>query len=151
MTTKYTALSTTAVVLPSSLLGGLADATASAPSDPVDNQSSVNRLLFADFYLKVGSQSTLRQSGATVNLYVVPRVSMNGAPADTPSLDGDCLHNYLGSTFRLDASNAEREIVFENVRLPPSDFVVVVENLTGQAFNAADELHMVRYSYENVI
>lgn len=131
-------------------LDNLANDSVTNQSPDVDNISANNRLLMADFHLQFGNQSGVRTNSASIGLYLVPFVSVNGSP-EYPDIDGECLYNYLASTVRLDASNTGRRVVFQNVRIPPTNFFIVIENRTGQSFPGfGNFLKMTKYSYENV-
>lgn len=144
MSTKYTAVTASTVVLSSSALGGLAHESASGQSSTQNNTQTAKRYIFGDFILNLESTSS-RAAGALVNLYVIPVVGGSAA-----SVAGSCLDNYFSGSFRADASQSSRSIVFENIRLPPSDFVVVLKNLTGNSFGGSTVLSMSLYSYEHV-
>lgn len=144
MSTKYTAVTASTRVLDSSALGGLGNAAASSHSSTQSNTQSSKRFVFGDFHLKLSASSS-RSQGALVNLYVVPVVNNSAA-----SVSGNCLDNYFSGSSRVDTGTSSRSIIFENIRLPPSDFVVVVKNLTGVSFGGSTELSMSSYSYEHV-
>lgn len=148
MSTRYSQTTTPLTINVS--MDNLANGAVTAQSPDIDNTSANKRLLMADFHLVLGGQGGTRVGSATVLLYVVPFVSVSGV-VNYPSIAGECLYNYLASTVRLDKSNTGRTVVFQNVRIPPTNFFVVIENRTGQFLSASgNSLTMTTYSYENV-
>lgn len=134
MSSKYTAKDTAATVL-STELNSLGDGSNKITGAALSNDAdSTERDLFADFSLSLAAQASARSAGATVGLYILPEV--DGVFA----YGGDALNpspNHYRGSFVFDASTSARVDILEGVRLPNSDYHVLLINETGQAFSAS--------------
>lgn len=131
MATRYTAKDSASNVLTTEL-NSLGDGSNKITGSALSNDAATTeRELFADFMLSIATQGSARDSGATVDLYIIPEV--NG----TYAYGGDALDparkHYRGS-FEFDAATTARVDIIEQVKLPMSDYYVLVQNGTGQAF-----------------
>lgn len=147
MAGKYTAESTIATAL-STELNSLANAGISSASPALSNDGTGERDFFGNFEIYIAAQGTNRSAGASISLYVIPEVD----DTNYGSSVGECLDNYFaGSVAVDDAALAARYIILEGVKLPPSDFKVVLKNDTGQAFAASgNTVKFKRHGYEDV-
>ena len=147
MAGKFTAEGTIATVLTTEL-NSLADAGISSASSAESNDAAAERHLFANFEIYIAAQGTNRTAGASISLYVIPEVDDTNYGATTD----ECLNNYYaGSVSVDDAALAARYLILEDVKLPPSDFKVVLKNDTGQALAASGNTVKYRtFGYEDV-
>lgn len=137
MSSKYTAKANSTTLL-SNELDSLGDGSNKITGASLSNDVEMTeRNLFADFSLSLAAQASARSAGATVGLYIIPEVDgvfAYGGDALNPSMN-----HYRGS-FRFDASTNARTDILEGVRLPNSDYHVLLINSTGQAFSAAGNI-----------
>ena len=134
MTTRYAAHDTAVTVL-STELNSLGNGSNKITSTARSNDAATTeRELFAKFSLSLAAQGAARDSGASVSLYIIPEVDGTYAYG-SDSLDPSGNH-YVGS-FNFDAATTARVDVLTDVRLPNSDYHVLVQNNTGQAFAAS--------------
>lgn len=149
MSSKYAAKDSAATVL-STELNSLGDGSNKITGTALSNDAATTeRDLFADFSLSLAAQASARSAGATVDLYIIPEV--DGVFA----YGGDTLDpsaNHYRGAFRFDAATTARVDVIEGVRLPNSDYHVLLINETGQSFAASgNALKMEVYpGYEDV-
>jgi hypothetical protein len=133
MSSQYTAKDSASTVL-STELNSLGDGSNKITGTALSNDASGERDLFADFSLSLAAQGSARDSGATVDIYIIPEVDTTYAYGGD-SLDPSANH-YRGS-FRFDAATTARVDILDGVRLPNSDYHVLLQNNTGQAFAAS--------------
>ncbi len=143
MTARYTALETIFTVLDTGL-SSLATA-GTATSSAIDNDTATTqRWTNAMVEIVIAAQTTARDSGANVALYIVPTTD-GTTYGDTASLA-----NYFAGSFQLDATTTARTITGK-VALPPTDYKVVFENNTGQTLNATgNSVKFREYGFEEV-
>jgi len=146
MASIYSPKNTAETVL-STELNSLANDGNKITTSALSNDASNERYLFADFKLALATQGSARSSGANVELYIIPEVD------GTFAFGGDSLDpigHYKGG-FSFDAATTAREQIAEGVKLPNSDFHVLLINKTGQALAASgNTLKMERYKgYED--
>ena len=145
MAAKYTAEGVLTTVLTTEL-DGLADDGTSALSPTKSNDAVSERDLVANFELFIATQGTARTAGAFVSLFIIPEVD----DVNFGDVVGDCLLNYFVGSVLLDASVNARYVILEDVKIPPSDFKIVLQNQTGQALAATGNTVKYRvYSYED--
>jgi len=133
MTSKYAAHDTATTVL-STELNSLGNGSNKITGTALSNDAATTeRDLFAKFSLSVAAQGSARSAGASVALYIIPEVD------GTHAYGGDSLdpsgNQYMGS-FGFDAATTARVDVITDIRLPNSDFHVLLQNNTGQALAA---------------
>jgi hypothetical protein len=100
----------------------------------IDNETDGTNEFFANLELLVATQGSARDSGATVDVYLLPSVDGTnycyGADATDPPESA-----YVGS-FVLDAATTARYVTLHNLPIPPLKFKLLVINNTGQALAA---------------
>lgn len=146
MASIYSAKSTAETIL-STELNSLANAGNKITSTALSNDATNERYLFADLSFTIATQGAARSSGATVEVHIIPEVD------GTFAFGGDSLDpiGHYRTSFSFDAATTARVQVAEGVKLPNSDFHVLVINNTGQALAASGNiLKMERYKgYED--
>jgi hypothetical protein len=111
----------------------------------IDNSTDKHR--FMDVELFVNTQGSARSSGAYVALYLIPSIddsnyTMGDASTSPPA-------NTLVATMPLDAATNSRYQSALLIPIPPHDFKILIENKTGQSYNAASNtLKYSRYEEE---
>ena len=109
--------------------------------------TNTDRYMYADFELSIGSQTA--RTGSAVNLYLLPELDGTNFSYGGDSLDPS--PNHFVGAFTFDLSISARVDIIRGVLLPVGSFHVLVENNTGQAFNASgNTLTMRRYNTESV-
>lgn len=98
----------------------------------VDNVADGENELFAALELYLATQGSARDSGATVDVYLLPSVDDTNFCYGSDSVDPPA-SAYIGS-FVLDAATTARYVTLHNIPLPPLDFKLLLVNNTGQAF-----------------
>ena len=129
-TFKWTALGTL-----TSYLGAELNALANAGNvigAAIDNTANLNTYMAVELF--VNTQGVARSAGAYVSLYLLPSVDGTnyayGGAALTPSAQR------LVGVFALDAAVTARYTVLVDLPIPPTKFMLLVQNNTGQAFAA---------------
>ena len=126
-------------------MNSLADG-ANKMSAAFSNDASGERDLMASFILELATTST--RTGTNVDLYILPEVDTVYA-SGSDSVDPEPKYKVDSFTFDL-ATTAKNDIV-RDVRLPNSNFKVLVQNNLGILFAATGTtLKMERYNYEDV-
>ena len=128
---KWNAPSSTTVL--TTELNSLADATMSAASTAIANQTNLD--MYADIEVNLASLSPA--GGGYVSLYILEAVDGSNYPSQSDAdlrLTGTQLLCLLpvGTT----ASTAQR-VVARNVLIPPGSFKIKLDNRTGVALNAS--------------
>lgn len=131
----------------STALNALADAANKITATAISNDAAAELDLYGDFTLLLAAQASARDTGARVDLYILPRSDGTNCPyggdALTPSSN-----QYVGS-FLLDATVTARYEILRGIVLPPMDFHVLLKNATGQALAATgNSLAMRRYNLD---
>ncbi len=134
MSSRYTGKDSANTVL-STELNSLGDGSNKITSTALSNDAATTeRELYADWSLSLAAQGTARDSGASVELYIIPEVD------GTYAYGGDSLdpspNHYVGS-FSFDAATTARVDILVGRPLPNSDYHVLLQNNTGQAFAAS--------------
>lgn len=146
MASIYSAKSTAETIL-STELNSLADDGNKITTAPLSNDASNERYLFCDLSFDIATQASARSSGATIDVYIIPEVD------GTFAYGGDSLDpsGHFRGSFSFDAAVTARNNAIEGVKLPNSDFHVLLINNTGQALAASGNvLKMERYKgYED--
>lgn len=146
MTARYPAHDTEETAL-STEMNALADGSNAIGSAISNDVATTERRLFANFRFTLATQGAARDASGRVDMYIIPEVGGTYAMGDA-SLDPES--GYVG-TFVFDAAVTAREQILLAVRLPNSDFKVLVQNNTGQALAATgNTLKMERDGYEDV-
>lgn len=122
-------------------------AGANKTSAAISNDAAGELDLFADFELYLAEQSSARDAGAYVALYIL--IELDGS---NYTYGGDALDPpesaWVGN-FRFDAAVTARYSHLRGVQLPPTDFLVLVMNETGQNLAASgNTLKYARYNYQ---
>jgi len=149
MTSKYAAHESNVNVLTTEL-DSLGDAGIAITATALSNDAATTeRDLFATFALSISAQGTARSTGARCDLYVIPEVNTSfayGSGALSPSPN-----HYRGSFF-FDADTSARRDILEGIKLPNSDYHVLLINNTGQAFAASGNVLSMEITpgYEDV-
>lgn len=134
MTTRY-AQHDSAVTVLSTELNSLVNGGNKITTAPLSNDAATTeRELFAKFSLSLAAQASARSAGAYVDLYILPEVD-GTYPYGGDSLDPSSNH-WVG-TFYFDASTSARVDIITDVRLPNSDYHVLLQQNTGQAWAAS--------------
>lgn len=129
-TFKWTAPSARATAL-STELNGLANATYSALSAEIDNETGRN--LYIDLELVLAAQGAARSSGAWVGVYIAAAVDSTPNYPDTAN---DAFAELLAA-FPLDAATTARRLTKVNIPVPPLKFKLYCKNNTGTALAAS--------------
>ena len=114
----------------------------------VDNVLDGENVMYMALELYVAAQGSARSAGANVACYLLPSVD------DTTFSYGDSANlvdaGNLLTVFALDAATTARYVCRANLRLPPFDFKLQLQNNTGQAFAATLNTFKYRlYSLES--
>ena len=129
-------------------LNSLSDAANKITTTAISNDQTAELDMYADFVLSLAAQGSARDSGAHVDLYILPQSDGTNYPYGGDSLDPSSNH-WVGS-FMFDAATNARVEVIRGVALPPMDFHVLVINQTGQAFaSSGNTLQLRRYNLES--
>jgi len=127
-------------------LDGLAD-EGNAISSAISNDAATELDLFADFELYVATQAAARSAGAHVAMYIL--IELDGTNYTYGDATTDPPASAFVGSFPLDASANPRYVHLRGVRLPPTDFKVLLINKTGQALAASgNTLKMARYNIQ---
>ncbi len=144
MTAKYSAHSAVSAVLDTTL-NSLGDGSNKITVTPLSNDDAAERLLFGNFQLSLATTST--RSGTIVDLYILPEID------DVFVSGGDTLdpeEGYVGS-FKFDKTTNARAAEIRGVKLPNSNYHVLVANALGVSFAATgNTLKLEIDSYEDV-
>jgi hypothetical protein len=145
MTLRYTTAATSETVL-STQLDLLASATNSTVSGEISNDAAGEFDAYAMCRISIAQQNATRVAGATLAVYVIPKLDAY------PDVIDECMDNYLaGAVYVDDATLAARSFVLAEIRLPPSDFKIAIKNLSGQAFGTAgNTVTLSRWTYRDV-
>lgn len=132
-----------------STLDSLATGNNKITTTAVSNDASSELTLYGDFILSLALQASARDSGARVDLYLLPRSDGTNYPYGSDSLVPS--NNQFVGSFLFDAAITARHAILRNIILPPMDFQVLVINQTGQAFaSSGNILRFRRYNLETV-
>lgn len=111
----------------------------------IDNDTT--RAQFMALELNLAAQGSARSAGAWVGVYLL--ASIDGTNFTYGSSSVDAPPSTLVARFALDASTTARYVVVVDVPLPATDFKLLLENNTGQAFAASGTtLRYVTYNDE---
>ena len=144
-TTKWEAPASIATIL-STDLNSLADG-ANFLSDALSNDESAELYLFADFEFYIAATSA-RSTDARVELYLLSEIDGSNYAYGGTSLD-PAPNAHVGD-FQYDAAGtAARYAILREVRLPPTDFKVLVINELGVAMAASgNTLKFIKYNIQ---
>lgn len=145
MAAKYAGHETASTVL-STELNSLADGANKITGTALSNDAATTeRHLFASFSLSIAATST--RTGSSVHMYILPEVD-GSFVAGGDSLDPE--QGYVGS-FNFDLTTSARVAELRDVRLPDSNFHVLLMNELGVALAASgNTLKMEKDSYVDV-
>lgn len=116
----------------------LANATLSAASSSVVNSSGLD--IYADFELVVGATAAAFSAGAFATLYISPTADgTNFAESDRAEL-----FPLVSFPLTTSTGNAQHRVYRANVVLPPSDFKLILDNQSGQAFSTGSGSNTVK-------
>lgn len=127
-----------------SLASGSVCSASSAQSN--DQSGEFDLLAMAEIY--IAAQGANRSAGAYLTLYIVPSIDGTTYPDTT----GDCLENFVVGTVQADSSaSAARTLTIAEVKIPNSDFKVLLKNGTGQALaSSGNTVKLSRWTYRDV-
>ena len=145
MAAKYTAESSSAIVT-GIVINNVADGGVSNASDTISNDAAGERHLFANFKLTSNALGFPRKSGAVIYLFVIPE--FDGVFPDTTT--EETLNNYYAGAVYLDETGQDRVLMFTDIRLPPSNYQIIIGNETGLAFDATgNTFEVITFNYED--
>lgn len=145
---KYTAIQSATTVL-STELNSLAN-DGNSLSSAISNDGSSERFLYCMIEVSLAAQSTARSAGAHIAIYFLPTID-GGTTYSYGDNSTDPSPGTLVATLPLDASTSARVVTIYGVQLPPSDFKILLENKTGQAFASSNNtLKIAQYGIETV-
>ncbi len=101
----------------------------------IDNETDGTNEVFINLELSLAAQASARDSGATVDVYLLPSVDGSNYCFGDDSTDPPA-SAYAGS-FVLDAATTARRVALVNLPLPPLKFKLLLINNTGQALAAS--------------
>jgi hypothetical protein len=137
-----------AVTVLTTELNSLASGSTCSASSAQSNDQSGEFDLLSDVEIYIAAQGSNRAAGAYITLYVIGTQDGTNYPDTTD----ECLNNYAVATVYLDdAALAARRVHVPEVRLPNSDFKVLLKNGTGQAFaSSGNTVKLGRWTYKDV-
>jgi hypothetical protein len=127
-----------------SLASGSVCSASSAQSN--DQSGEFDLLCTAEIY--IAAQGSNRSTGAYLTLYILPTIDGTTYPDTT----GDCLENFAVASVMLDGTAlAARTITIPEIKLPNSDFKVLLKNGTGQALaSSGNTVKLGRWTYRDI-
>ena len=114
----------------------------------VSNDAAGELFLWADFELNLDTPATSRSYRGRADLYILTEMDgvnySYGGDYITPSIS-----NLVGSFF-LWESNIQKVLHLKGVRLPPTDFKVLLRNMStnGSTFGTNNFLRMAKYNLQ---
>lgn len=159
MATKYTERGAGSAVTISDLNTLPDDDIAISDAVALDNSTSANRNIYADFNINIAAQGSARASDAQVSLIILPSVNsaFPDASGSTSSGTVSLASNYIAKvdgtnvTFDLDEVTTARVLNVSGVQLPNAPFKIAILNKTGQAFTGTNSVYMsAAYSLDDV-
>ena len=147
MALQYNTPDSAVTVLTTELNSLSSGSTCSASSAQSNDQSGEFDLL-ATVEIYIAAQGSNRSAGATITVYAIGTIDGSTYPDTTD----ECLENYaIGSVSIDDAALAARTLVIPEVKLPNSDFKILLKNSTGQALaSSGNTVKVSRWTYRDV-
>ena len=147
MSLKYTAEGTIATVL-STELNSLATSDQEVSSSQYSNDAAGERDVYAEYEVYLAAQGGARTGGNLVELAIIAEVD----DANFPDWDDENLFdNYTVASWKVNAAATAVRFTVTDVKLPATDYKVVLRNETGQALAASDNtVKERRYTYTDV-
>jgi hypothetical protein len=137
-----------AVTVLTTELNSLASGSVCSASSAQSNDQTGEFDIFVTAEIYIAAQGANRSAGASITLYVLPTIDGTTYPDTT----GLTIANYaVGAVTLDDAATAARTLVIPEVRLPNSDFKVLLANNTGQALaSSGNTVKFSRWTYKDV-
>ena len=114
-------------------------------SADVSNDAAGELYIWADFELRTTTAPSRGYQGRA-DLYILPKIDGSnysyGGDTVVPSIS-----NLVGSFWLWEFSYA-KVLHLRDIRLPPSDFRVLIRNMCGQAFSTINTLKMSRHNLQ---
>lgn len=144
MTLKYTAEGTIAAVM-STELNSLADNDQVISSSAYSNDAAGERDIYAMYEVYIATQGGSRDASAIIELALLPEVDDSNYPGYD---DEKLFDNYVVASWTLDAAATATYLTVTDIKLPPTDYKLVLRNETAQALAASgNTVNEKRYSY----
>ena len=145
--TKWTAQESAESVLTTEL-NGLTNTSRKTSAAFSNDAATTERFLYADIELVLGTQ-TARTGSPIVQMYILPEVDgtnyATGSDTITPSSE------LLAGVFSFPADATAHRSIIRGVLLPPTNFKILLINVTSQTFNGTgNTLKMARYGVESI-
>jgi len=134
-TIKYGAPGSPANVMTTEL-NAIANAAGAISATALSNDAAGELHPYATFELYLATQGTARVAGAVVLMYILPEISDNfsfGGASLQPKQPPDIV-------FEFDAAVTARYVAVSMVPIPPTNFHIVLWNITGQTLAATGNI-----------
>lgn len=122
-------------------LNSLAD-NGRAVSGTISNDGSGERYVYMTVEVSLAAQGSARDTGAFVEIYVLPSLDGSNFTYGSSSLDPP-YSSHVGNVL-FDDSTSARVSHLPPILIPPFDFQILVKNQTGQAFAASGSTVTIR-------
>ena len=117
-------------------LDGIVNAAGAITATALSNDAAGELHPYATFELYLAAQGAARSLGAAVLMYILPETSDNysfGGASLQPQQPPDAV-------FGFDAATTSRYVAVSGVPLPPTNFHIVLWNVTGQALASSGNI-----------